>query len=145
MEIVSDLRIIFFIREHIRNILMASTTDLICPWGRHGKIKLLEFSVKALRILGVINIHITSVCNPQSIRNILIASVHVLESSMPIKTRKMYTDIHGGCSEAVMMLPEVYRHYRKPQGSIGMVLGEDHGYAICLQIFTAIPGGVYRQ
>ena len=88
---VSDLRIIFF----IRNILIASSaTDVMCLWGRHGKMKLLEFSVKGLQILGVINIRITSVCNPQSIRNVLTASVHVLESSVPIKTQKMYTDIH---------------------------------------------------
>ena len=64
---------------------------------------------------------------------------------MPIKTRKMYMDIHGGCSEAVRTLPEVYGHYRKPQGSIGMVLGEGHGYEICLRIFTDIPEVVYGQ
>ena len=64
---------------------------------------------------------------------------------MPIKTRKMYTDIHGGCLEAVRTLPEVYRHYRKLQVSIGMVLGEGHGYKIRLRIFTDIPGGVYGQ
>ena len=72
-------------------------------------------------------------------------SIHILESSVPIKTRKMYTDIHGGCLEAVKMLPEVYGHYWKPQGSIGMVLGEGHGYEICLRIFPDIPGGVYGQ
>ena len=64
---------------------------------------------------------------------------------MPIKTRKMYTDIHGGCLEAVRTLPKVYRHYRKLQVSIGMVLGEGHGYEIRLRIFMDIPGGVYGQ
>ena len=134
---MSDLRIIFFIREHvctIHNILLMSITNVTCPLGRHRKIKLLEFSVKGLRMPGVINIRITSVCNPQSVCNVLTASVHVLESSVRIKTWKMYTDIHGGCSEAVRMLPEVYGHYRKPQRSIGMVLGEGHGYEICPQI-----------
>ena len=57
-KIVSDLRIIFFIREHVRTILVASTTDVKCLWGRHGKIKLLEFSVKGLWMPGVINIRI---------------------------------------------------------------------------------------
>ena len=140
-KIVSDLRIIFFIREHIRsicNILVAAATDMMCPWGCHKKIKLLEFFVKGLWILGVINIYITSVCNPQSISNSLTASVHVLESSVPIKTRKMYTDIHRGCSEAVRTLPEVYGHYRKPQRSIGMVLGEGYGYEIHLRIFPEV-------
>ena len=58
-KIVSDLRIMFFISEHIRiicNILVASATDMKCPWGCHGKIKLLEFSVKGLQMPGVINI-----------------------------------------------------------------------------------------
>ena len=39
-KIVSDLRIIFFIREHVRtvcNILVTSATDVMCPWGRHEK------------------------------------------------------------------------------------------------------------
>ena len=61
-KIVSNLRIIFFICEHVRtihNIVVASSiTDMLCPWECHGKIKLLEFSVKGLRILGVINIRI---------------------------------------------------------------------------------------
>ena len=37
-KIVSDLRIIFFIREHVRticNILVASTMDVKCLWGCH--------------------------------------------------------------------------------------------------------------
>ena len=148
-EIVSDLRIIFFICEHvhtIRNILLAFATDVMRPWGHHRKIKLLEFSVKkSLRILGVIKIRITSVCNPQSVRNVLTADVHVLESSVPMKTWKMYTNILGGCWEAVRTLSEVYGDYRKPQGSIGMVVGEGHGHEICLRIITDIPGGVYRQ
>ena len=66
-KIVSDLRIIFFISEHFRtvyNVLVASAMDGKCLWGRHREIKLLDFSVKGLRILGVINIRIGLVCNP---------------------------------------------------------------------------------
>ena len=58
-KIVSDLRIIFFICEHIRtvrNILVASPTGVKCLCGHHEKLKLLEFSVKDLRMPGVINI-----------------------------------------------------------------------------------------
>ena len=62
---------------------------------------------------------------------------------MPTKAWKVYTDIHGGSAEAVRMLPEVYRHCRKPQGSIGMVLGEGHGYEISLRIFTNTVDTVY--
>ena len=40
------------------------------------------------------------------------------------------------------MLPEAYGHCRKPPGSIEMVLVEDHGFEICLQIYMDIPGGV---
>ena len=43
------------------------------------------------------------------------------------------------------MLPEVYRQCRKPQGSIGMVVGEGHRYEINLWIFMDIRGGVYGQ
>ena len=60
-KIVSDLRIIVFIREHvltILNVLVASVMDVNCPWNIHGKIKLLEFSIKGLRMSGVTNIHI---------------------------------------------------------------------------------------
>ena len=56
-NIVSDLRIIFFIHEQVRtvrNILVASATNVKFPWGCHGKIKLLEFSVKSLWMPGVI-------------------------------------------------------------------------------------------
>ena len=52
-EIVSDLLIIFFIREHVRrvpNVLVASVMDVLCPQTFYGKIKLLEFSVKGLRM-----------------------------------------------------------------------------------------------
>ena len=113
--------------------------------GTPRKIKLLECSVKGLQILGVITICVVSVCNPESVCNVLTASVHVLDSSVPIKTQKIYTDIHGGCLEAVRTLPEVYGHCRKPQGSIEMVFGEGHGYEISLLIFTDIPRGVYGQ
>ena len=56
---LSDLWIIlkFSIHTAIRNIcnvLVASATDAMCPWGRPGKIRLLDFSVKALGILSVI-------------------------------------------------------------------------------------------
>ena len=57
-KIVSDLWIIFFIREHIRtirNFLVTSATDVMCLWRLHEKSKLLEFSVKGLWILSVIN------------------------------------------------------------------------------------------
>ena len=43
------------------------------------------------------------------------------------------------------MLPEVYGQCWKPQGSIGMVIGEGHEYEISLRMFTDIPGGVYGQ
>ena len=66
----------------------------------------------------------------------------ILDSSVSINSRKLYTDIPGVCSEAVRMPPEVYGHCQKPPGSIGMVLGEGHGYEICLRIYTDIPGGV---
>ena len=69
MEIVSDLRIICFIHEHVHsvpNVLEASVTDVLCPQTFYGKIKLLEFSVKGLRMPGVINIRNRSVCNPMS-------------------------------------------------------------------------------
>ena len=58
-KIVSDLQNIIFIREHVRNvrnILTTSNTDVLCPQTFYGKIKLLEFSVKGLRMPGVINI-----------------------------------------------------------------------------------------
>ena len=54
---LSDLRIIFSICTAIRNIHnvhVASAMDAMCPWGRHGKIKLLDLSEKALRILSVL-------------------------------------------------------------------------------------------
>ena len=33
------------------NVLVASAMDAMCLWGCHGKIKLVDFSVNALRIL----------------------------------------------------------------------------------------------
>ena len=48
-KMLSDLRIILSARmtiRNVRNVLVSSDTDAMCPWGRHGKIKLLEFSVK---------------------------------------------------------------------------------------------------
>ena len=48
----------------IRNVLVASDTDAICPWGCHGKFKLLEFSEKALRIISVIDIRSSSASHP---------------------------------------------------------------------------------
>ena len=61
---------------------------------------------------------------------------------MPIKAQKIYTDIHGGCLE-VLDATESLR--MKPQGSIGMVLGEGRRYEISQRIFMDIPGGVYGQ
>ena len=66
-KIVSDLRIIFFIRElilNVRNVLVASVMDAVCPQVRYGKIKLLDFSVKFLWILSLINIRNSSVTRP---------------------------------------------------------------------------------
>ena len=66
-KMLSDLQIIFSVRTAIRNVhnvLVASTTDAMCPLGCHGKIKLLDFSIKALRILSVIDICGSSVSHP---------------------------------------------------------------------------------
>ena len=59
-KILSDLKIIFYIRILIRNIpivLVASDMDAIGSQALYGEIKLLDFSVKGLWMLGVINIH----------------------------------------------------------------------------------------
>ena len=64
---LSDLRIIFSVRTAIRNVhnvLVASAMDAMCPWGSHRKIELLDFSVRALRILSVIDIRSSSVSHP---------------------------------------------------------------------------------
>ena len=61
---MSDLRIIFYIRELSRNVpivLVASTMDAIGPQLRDRKIKLLDFSIDALWILSVIDIRNSSV------------------------------------------------------------------------------------
>ena len=63
---MSDLRIIFYIRILIRNIpivLVVSVMDETGLQALHGKIKLIDFSVKGLRMLGVINIRNSSVSN----------------------------------------------------------------------------------
>ena len=63
-KMLSDLRIILSARTaicNVCNVLVASDMDAMCLWGCHGKIKLLEFSVKALRILSVIDIRSSSV------------------------------------------------------------------------------------
>ena len=63
-KMLSDLRIIFSTHTaicNVHNVLVASSTDAMCLWGRHGKIKLLDFSRKALRILSVIDIRSSSV------------------------------------------------------------------------------------
>ena len=62
-KMLSDLRIIFSIRTAIHNVLVASTTDVMCPWGHYEKIKPPDFSVKALRILSVIDICSSSVAH----------------------------------------------------------------------------------
>ena len=59
--------------------------------------------------------------------------------------RKISTDIPGRCSEVVKMPPEVNGNSRKPQGPIGMVCKEGHGYVINLRIYTDSHGGVYGQ
>ena len=56
--------IIFFICELVLNVVMASDTDVMCPQGRYGKIKLLDFSVNALRTLSVIDLCNSSVTHP---------------------------------------------------------------------------------
>ena len=56
-KILSDLRIILFIRELILNIFnvhMPSARDAMCLQRRYRKIKLLDFSVNVLRTLSVI-------------------------------------------------------------------------------------------
>ena len=110
--------------------------DVLCPQTFYGKIKLLEFSVKGLRMPGVINIRNRSVCNPYVIR---------IDSSTPVMAQKISTDIPRGFLEAVRMPPEVIGNSRKPQGPIGMVHEEAHGYVISLQIYTDSHGDVYRQ
>ena len=53
-----DLRIIFYIRELIRNVpivLVASDTNAIGPQACYGKIKLLDFLIYCLLILSVID------------------------------------------------------------------------------------------
>ena len=126
---------IFSICEHVHtvcNILVASATDVKCPCGRHGKIKLLEFSVKGLQTRG----------HPYSTHTFPCGIRDILDSSVSINSQKLYMDIPGVCSEAIRPPSEVYGHCRKPPGSIEMVLGEGHGYEICLWIYTDIPGGV---
>ena len=51
---------------------VASALDAMCPWGRHRKIKLLDFSVKALQILSVIDICSSSV-------SVLIVRIPILD------------------------------------------------------------------
>ena len=46
--------------RNVCNVLVASTKDAGCPWGSHGKIKLLEVFVKVLWIISVIDIHSSS-------------------------------------------------------------------------------------
>ena len=43
------------------------------------------------------------------------------------------------------MPPEANGNSRKPQGPIGMVRKEGHGYVISLRIYTDSHGGVYGQ
>ena len=69
----------------------------------------------------------------------------ILDSSAPIMGQKVSTDIPGECSEAVRTPPEVNGHCRKPQGPIGMVGEEGHGYVICLWICTDIYGSIHGQ
>ena len=59
-ESVNDLRIIFFICEHIHSVpnVLVTSVKLSCPQTFYRKIKLLEFSVKGLRMPGVINMYV---------------------------------------------------------------------------------------
>ena len=50
----------------------------------------------------------------------------------------MYLDV-------VRTPPGVNENSRIPQGPIGMVRKECHGYVISLRIYTDSHGGVYRQ
>ena len=59
--------------------------------------------------------------------------------------RKIYTDIPGGYLEAVRTPLEVNGNARKPQGPIGMVCKEGHGYVISWRICMDSHGGVYGQ
>ena len=60
-KMLGDLRIILSACMAICNVLVASDTDAMCPWGHQGKIKLLQFSIKALRSISVIDIRSSSV------------------------------------------------------------------------------------
>ena len=118
-KIVSDLRIIFSsVNMSIPSVISLWHSPRMCCVHGHTmeKSTLLEFSVKGLRILDVINIHITSVYNPQSVHKVLAAYIHVLESSMPIKTRenvyRYSRRVFGGCKDAtgsLQTLPETTR------------------------------------
>ena len=61
---------------------------------------------------------------------------------MQIKTQEISTDIPGGYLEAIRTPPEVNGNSRKPQGPIGMVRKEGHGYVIGLQICMDSHRGV---
>ena len=52
--------------------------------------------------------------------------------------RKISTDIPGRCSEAVRTPLEVNGNSQRPQGPMGMVHEEGHGYLISLQIWRCI-------
>ena len=97
---------------------------------------------------GVINIRNRSVCHPYcpySTRRSPCGIRDILDSSAPIMARKISTDIPGGCSEVVRTPLEGNRNARKPQGPIGMVRKEGHGYVISLRIYTDSHRGVYGQ
>ena len=85
-----DLRIKFFIRElvlNVLNVLMASDMDLMCPQGRYEKIKLLDFSVNALLSLSVIDIRNSSLT---SLNPCPCCIPNILNSSVPMKARKNF-------------------------------------------------------
>ena len=54
-------------------------------------------------------------------------------------------DIPGGFSEVERTPLEVNGNCQKPQGPIGMICKEGHGYVNSLQICMDIPGGVCGQ
>ena len=81
-KMLSDLPVIFFIRELVLKVLVASATEVMCPQGHCGKVKLLDFSINALRTLPVIdipNLSITSL-NPNILKPIWDALVASLTS-----------------------------------------------------------------
>ena len=111
-KMLSDLRIIFSARTaicNIRNVIVASATDALCPWGCHGKIKLLDLSVKALQILSVIYIRSSPVSHHSSSLTVLIVRIPILDvlvaflTSLTLPQQKIsiktLTDLTGSATD----------------------------------------------